>query len=78
MFTYLAWCVIVLLILGIVGLPAVSPATEELSPLAQNAKVIVEEVKFIQEHDEFWLEYDRINPYTKKVEMKEPLFKKLS
>lgn len=151
---YLAWCVIALFVLGIVGLSAGSTAAEELSPLAQKAKAIVEaahayvsehsddmeavqkaleedprfrddenelyifmhaydaekkeaicvgqgirpelvgknmwnlrtpngrllfqeQVELIAEHGEFWLEYDWLNPYTKKVETKESFFKKI-
>jgi hypothetical protein len=36
-----------------------------------------EEIELISEQDEFWLEYDWLNPYTGKIERKRSFFKKI-
>ena len=36
-----------------------------------------EEIELIENHDEFWLEYEWLNPYTKEIETKLSFFKKI-
>lgn len=43
-----------------------------------NGRLVFHEmVELIEQHDEFWLEYEWLNPFTKKIETKLSFFKKI-